>query len=418
MNQISQKRKSNAKYALAAFLSMVVFVIIYKYTLNELSYDGIKDLIEHTWHAEDIYLDTLWQSWLGRPYLLWHLCVKGFIKFFHMPVMEASACTHASFAALCCFITFYLIHKIADRLTGEDTGMISAAVSSMLSLVMPFYMHWFNTYHYEGQFSINPFFNPTHMAVKPIGLLCFMLAVDLILRYKNQELIFGKSAWYQKYLYVLFSLALLLSVFTKPTFMYMLIPAGIVYLLFDLGVSLSKKDGSYKKVWNFMWKIGCATIPAGLYVLIEYAAFYLWGGTNEDASIAVYPFLHAWHLFSPNVPKSILLAMAFPFWMVVTNFKYFFKSVEGRLSIICYSVGVFEFSFFVETGFKLTHLNFSWPMMSGMLILWVIAGAKLVERTGKSTGVRSTIIVVVGWVLLTLHLFSGLYYINPYQYII
>ena len=111
--------------------------------------------------------------------------------------------------------------------------------------------------------------------------------------------------------------------------------------------------------------------------------------------------------------------MAFPIWMGITNLKYFFQSEEGRLSLLGYVVGTTEFCFVVETGNKLGHLNFAWPMMSGMLLLWVICGARLIALTLKPTEHKaSNVVVMGGWILLLLHLFSGLYYVNPYAYII
>lgn len=414
-----QERKSNVKYAVVAFFAVVIFVIIYKYVLTQVREDCINDLREHMWHAEDIYLTTLWKSWLERPYLFWHLCVKAFIKFAKMPNIEATACTCASLATFCYFVTYFIMEKISSKAIKRDTSNISAMVACALGLVMPLYMYWFNQYQHEGQFTINPFFNPTHMAVKPFGLLSFLFAVDLILCYKGKKTIFCTSKWSRKWLYALFGAALFMSTFTKPTFMYMLLPTGFIYLLIDLVVGLVKKDGSGKKVWSFMWRIGCASIPSLLYLVLEYSAFYFWGGTNSDAHIAIYPFLYAWHEYSPNVPTSIVLAMSFPLWMLVTNWRYFLDSVEGRLGFLGYVVGTLEFSLFVETGYKLGHMNFSWPMMSGMLLFWVISGAKLVEKTCSAEGKRSdAVIVTVGWILLIVHLFSGLYYLSPWAYII
>lgn len=420
MDNRTYEKNSNAKFALAAVLSVIVFVVMYKWTLNQVKFDGINDLREHMWHAESIYLDRFWTAWLKRPYLLWHLCVKFLLKFTSAPLEEATACVHAAFAALNCLITFFIIDKIVQRISSrKGSGMCAASVAGMLGFVMPMYIWWFNHHHHEGQWTINPFFNPTHMAVKPFGLLTFALAVDLILRYRGQDTLFFTGKRVQKYLYILWGGVLLLSTFIKPTFIYMLLPAGAVFLLIDLVVSLCRKDGYWKKTWSFMWRMACACIPSLIYLLLEFSAFYFWGGTNEDAHVAVYPFLYVWKLFSPNIPKSIVLGMSFPIWMVLTNWKYFWKSVEGRLSLVAYFIGFLEFSFFVETGFKLTHCNFSWPLMSGMLLLWVISGAKLVERTERPDGDRKNVVVVtVGWILLAVHFFSGLYYINPYQYII
>jgi hypothetical protein len=408
-----------AKYALAAFFAVTLFVITYKYTLNEMIADGVKDMKDHAVHASNLSLNTLWESWLHRPYLMWHIGVKGFIDFFNFPLKEAAACTCACFSVFCYYVTFVILRRVADRISGKDTGLMSACMAAALGLVMPMYIYWYNTYQYEGQFTINPFFNPTHMAVKPFGLLLFILGIDLILRYLGEPLLFGTSRWYNKSLYALYGAALLLSAFTKPTFMYMLLPTGGLYLLIDLAAALLRKDQSAKKVWSFMWHLALSCIPALLYLLLEYFAFYFWGGTNSDAKIVIGKFLTAWHIYSPNVPKSILLAMAFPLWMVVTNFRYFMQSVEGRFSIIGYGVGTLEFSFFMETGDKLGHLNFSWCMMSGMLLLWVIAGAKLIALTAAGQDTKwHAMKVTIAWILLIVHVYSGTYYINPYQYII
>ncbi|MDE6516809.1 MAG: hypothetical protein K2L18_03035, partial [Acetatifactor sp.] len=391
----------------------------YKYSLNLLGTEGLNDLVEHTVHAQNIYRNSVWDSWLQRPYLFWHLCVKGCIKFLAMPVKEASAFTCATFSAFNYFVSFYLLDCTASRLAGCDAGMVSSCAAGMLGLVQPMYVYWFNVYQYEGQFSINPLFNPTHMAVKPLGLLCFMLAVDLIRCYKGMGKFYFPGACSTKWLYALFGAILLLSAFAKPTFMYMLLPAGAVYLLVELALIMVHKGKGYGELWRFVWRMTVACIPALVYLAFEYIAFYFWGGTNSDAHVAIYPFLTAWHIYSPNVPKSLILSMSFPFWMVLANWKYFLHSVEGKLSVIGYIVGTLEFSFFVETGFKLSHLNFAWPMLSGMLLLWVTSAACLIRWTvSDKTGRWNRVVVIVGWLLLSIHLFSGLYYINPYMYII
>lgn len=409
-----EEKRGQASYALAAFLSVLLFVIIYQYALEQFIGDELTDLKWHTRLVSDIHLDRLWTTWLKVPYLMWHFSVKAFIKFAKMPITEAAACVQGLYAGLTYWLTFYLLDKTASGAVNKDIKISAAFVSFMLGLVMPLYVYWFNPSQYIGQFSINPIHNPTHMAVKPFGLICFMLAVDLLLLYKGKEPLYFDKIKKDKPYYILFSVFLLVSAFTKPTFMYMLLPAGAGYLLIDLLFALIRKDGSWKKVWGFMWRIGCASVPAILYLFMEYAAFYLWGGEKED-SIAIYPFLTLWHMISASVSRSLRLSMAFPFWMVVTNPRYFWKSIEGRLSIIGYIVGTLEFSFFVETGERMWDLNFAWCMMSGMLLLWVVSAVRLIVLTGNTDKKRGDILLVtIGWILLSIHLFSGLYYINPH----
>lgn len=413
------KNQNRVKYAVAAVLATILFVIIYKYTLNEIKSDTYVDIHDHIWQAEHLNLETFQMIWLQRPYMLWHLSVKVFADFLVMPWDEAGALANGLYSVLNMLICFFIVDRIVEKRGKGSSGVAAAAVSGLLSFSMPMYLRWYNTYHYEGQYGINAFFNPTHIAAKPFGLLSFFLAVDLILMYRGKETLFCKREKNKKRLYVFFGVALFASVFAKPTFLFMLLPAGVLYLCFDMGKALLKKDGSWKRVWGFMWRIGCAAIPSVVYLLISYAAFYLWGGTNSDSKVAIYPIFTAWKIFSPNIFKSWVFSMAFPIWMIATNPKYFVKNVEGQLALTGYLVGTLEFAFLVETGSKLEYCSFAWEMVSGMLLVWVVAAAKLVMLTyDTEQSAKRNMAVLVGWGLLMIHLFSGTYYINPFNYII
>ncbi|MDE7045335.1 MAG: hypothetical protein K2O97_10065, partial [Acetatifactor sp.] len=329
------------------------------------------------------------------------------------------ALANGIFSVLNCLVTFFVVDRIAEKAGKSGSGVPAAVVSGLLSFSMPWYVKWFNSYHYEGQYGINAFFNPTHVAVKPFGLLAFLYAVDLILLYRGRDTVFCRGEKSKKYLYALFGVSLFVSVFAKPTFLFMLLPAGVILLCADMVKALLKKDGSWKKVWSFMWKIGCVSIPSVVYLAISYAAFYLWGGTNSDSKVAVYPMFTAWSIFSPNIFKSWVFSMVFPIWMVVTGPKYFVKNVEGQLALTGYLVGTIEYAFLVETGSKLAYCSFAWEMISGMLLVWVVAAAKLVMLTHDTEqSAWKNIVVLVGWGLLVIHLFCGFYYINPFNYII
>ena len=412
------KEQNRVKYAVVSALSAIVFVIMYKYALGDLNGE-VTDMWDHLCEAQKIFRTSIPDHWVEKPYMLWHLCVIASEEYLVMPWVDAAAFVHACFSVLNCLVTFFAIDRLTERVLKKSAGTAAAVVSFLLSFVMPLYVKWFNSYHYEGQYGINAFFNPTHTAAKPFGLLAFLLAVDLILLYQGEETCFFKSERSRKWLYVLLGAALFVSVLAKPTFMFMLLPAGVVYLCIELVKALVRKDGSYKKVWSFMWRIGCASIPAAIYLLLSYAAFYLWGGTNSDSKVAIYPPFTVWSIFSPNILKSWIFSMTFPIWMVIANPKYFVKSVEGRLAFIGYLIGILEYTFFVETGSKLEYCSFAWEMTSGMLLVWVVAAAKLVELTyDTKQSVWRNIIVLVGWGLLVILFFNGTYYINPFSFVI
>ena len=56
--------------------------------------------------------------------------------------------------------------------------------------------------------------------------------------------------------------------------------------------------------------------------------------------------------------------------------------------------------------------------MSGMLVIFVFAGARLLVHTFRGEGKLSKIRVIVGWVLLFAHMFAGFVNINPTAYIL
>ena len=116
--EIKENQNQNrVKYAVAAVLSVVVFVILYKYALNEINEDDIVDLREHLWQAGDIYLTNIADIWVKKPYMLWHICVKAGVKYLKMPLEEAGAFVHGGFCALNCLITFFAVDRLAERFT-------------------------------------------------------------------------------------------------------------------------------------------------------------------------------------------------------------------------------------------------------------------------------------------------------------
>ena len=57
----------------------------------------------------------------------------------------------------------------------------------------------------------------------------------------------------------------------------------------------------------------------------------------------------------------------------------------------------------------MSHGNFLWPLMSGMLLLWLVALLRLMvlERAGEYMGFRKGLLLF-GWFLFFCHLFCGL----------
>ena len=121
--------------------------------------------------------------------------------------------------------------------------------------------------------------------------------------------------------------------------------------------------------------------------------------------------MEVWRLYTENVTLSIVLGMAFPLFLVLIDGGFFVREDMGRLALTGYAVGLLEAASLGEGGEKLSHGDFLWPMMCGMLLMWMTAMMRLLvlERTQTdSKGKRA--LVNVAWALFCIHVLCGLLY--------
>jgi len=122
--------------------------------------------------------------------------------------------------------------------------------------------------------------------------------------------------------------------------------------------------------------------------------------------------MQVWKLYSENVTASIVLGMGFPLFMVAFNGSYFLKDTLGRLALVGYIVGVLECALLGESGGKITHGDFLWPMMSGMTLLWVVSTIRLavLEQTQNKSRLQQ-ICLQAAWFLFYLFVLFGIIYL-------
>jgi hypothetical protein len=413
--------KNYGPYILVCLLGVIIYVVYYRFCYNMIGLETYNDLQEHTQMASRISLNPqdLWNAWLQTPYLGWFLTMKVFMRLSHMNAAMAASNACAFYALLCYGVICFLGNRaMACYLKVKEHVIASASLAFALAFAWPLFCPALFPDQYLGQFAINPFHNATQMSVKWIALLCVAMAVDLFRIEYGKEAVFFTGRAFKKAGFVFFSVALLGSVLYKPTFAFVFLPAGLILLITEwIRLMIAgKKDG--KIVGKLLLKLLLAVLPAVVYILLEYIAFYFWGDNNGDSRVALAAPFTAWRIYSNNIFMSVIVGMAFPLWMVITNPKYFFRSLEGKLSVICFLVGFAEFALIVETDYRLEHLNFAWEYMSGMLVIYLIAGLKLLVETYKGEGKLSKFRVIVGWGLLFAHMFSGFICINPASYIL
>ena len=394
-------------------LALFVFVLYYRIAYAFCIADGLQDMKAHAGFAQNFYLkpEVFWRAWLRIPHMLWHLIVKFFQSRVSMPLWEAASFTYALFGVFSFAVSTWFLYRLIQFYTGRKQLTLSAVGSGCLSFVGPLVMSWFST-GYIGAFSPNPLHNPTHMACKGLGMLVMMTGIDIIRNYHGQETIFFHKA---KRLYLYFGLFSFFCSLAKPTFLYMLLPAGGILILLDLIHGAVEKTPSVKKVWGAAWRLAVAAFPTFAYLLAEYIALFCFG-REQDSTVIITKPLEVWHFFTLNVPASILLGMLFPIWMFLTNPGYFLKTVEGKLSVLGYLMGVLEFSLLAESGGRKDAGNFAWCMMAGMTVFFTVSVCRLILSTmEQKSGARHAAYVAAGWFLLFLHVYSGLSLYNVFQ---
>lgn len=406
---------SAGAYVLAGVFATIIFSVYYLIAFTYVLSPGVNDIQCHAEFARDFYLDKelFLKAWLRVPYMFWHLIVKFLSSRAGFPLADAAAFTYAGFGLFTYIVTAEFLSGIMSTYTGKKQYSLSFIGSFALSFVGPLCCMWLEGDAYWGSFTPNPMHNPTHMAVKAFGMLSMMAGIDIIRRYREEKAMFFKN---EKALYVYFGVFLFMSTFTKPTFMYMLLPAGVIVVLTDIIVNSIKKTGKAKKIWKVAGWLCLASLPSLIYLVFEYCAFYLWGDVTSYYSVILTPPFEVWHIFTPQIKLRILLGMFFPLFMLVTRPGYFFKSTEGKLGLVGYITGFLEFTFIAESEYRMDSANFAWCLMAGMTVFFAVAvGRLIIETFVKKNTTGHIVYVVTGWFLLSLHVYSCMYYYKLFQ---
>ncbi|MCD7863174.1 MAG: hypothetical protein LUG61_06605 [Lachnospiraceae bacterium] len=320
---------------------------------------------------------TLLEGWMAVPYCLWHVCVLLLKFLLRLPLDEAAAFVSCGFHLFSYLVKYWMIlcYLRANKCKANTTT--AAVIAFGLSVVQGLYPDWVGVSGpYLGIFSMNPLHNPTQTTVNGFALLCFALVLDIWGFQKNEhyEGIFFPVQKNPKKYNILLVLFLFLSAAAKPTFAEMFIPAVALIMLFEWIRRIISKDGSASPYFRHCLNMLLCAVPTLLYILLQFLAYFIWGGSySSDGGFAVTKWLEVWSLYSDNIILSVALGMAFPFFLILIDSRFFVRTDMGRLSLAGYAIGFLEAALLGESGSKLSHADFLWPMMCGMLLVWVTA---------------------------------------------
>ncbi|MCR4895606.1 MAG: hypothetical protein K5891_02405 [Lachnospiraceae bacterium] len=409
-------RKENEKLIML-LPAAILFALMYRIVMRELQ-NPLSDMNGHVYvYILGFLQDGFWEGFKEVPYLLWHLPVLAMYRFLHIPLENGAGLVSGFFASFGYLVTYDLIRRFSEK-KGLGIGpLTAAAVSFGFSVAQGIYVDfWDAGERFNGIFSMNPLHNPTHMAVRPFALLCFALVADLwaVTEEGKEGTFFPVERNVKKYR-ILLSVLLFFSAMAKPVFAEMFVPAVAFTMLARWIVKcIRKEDG--KAYFGECLRMLLSAVPALLYILLQFLAYFAWGGSyGSDGGFTVTRWMEVWSLFSDNILLSVLCGMAFPIFMCVLSGRWFVKNAMGRLALTGYGIGLLEAALLGESGVKLSHGDFLWPMMCGMLLWWLVALLRLLELESaerENAGSLRSVLLSGAWLLFLAHVIFGVIYLR------
>lgn len=411
---MEQKKRENL---IVIFLSILLCYLTYLVVMSELP-QTLADYNGHTYVYLPMFNKETWiQGWKTVPYCMWHLSVLGLNRLLHIPLEASVAYVSCFFCLFSYFVIYWAIGRYTASVGSRESEARAALISFGLCVVQALYFYWLDAGNrFLGPYSMNPIHNPTHMSVRAFSVICFCLVYDIWGRQKDENYrgVFFKVENGLKKYYIYLAVVLLLSTMAKPTFAEMFIPAVAFLMLWEWIKRIRKKDGSAPGYFKHCLHMLLCAVPALAYILLQFLAYFIWGGSyGADGGFIITKWLEVWSMYTENVVLSIALGMAFPLFMVLIDVRFFLENDLGRLALAGYGVGFLEAALFGEGGGKLSHGDFIWPMMSGMLLMWIASTMRLLalERTQADTKGKR-LLLNIAWFLFCIHVLYGLLYMK------
>jgi hypothetical protein len=264
--------------------------------------------------------------------------------------------------------------------------------TAFLMLVSAIYVPFFNPLLYLGQGSPNVWHNPTLLAMKPFAFAAFACYVYALNgRKRGDTLVFYFAA----------SGALLVTVLIKSNFALAFIPALCLYLPLR-----------HRMDFIAYWKSFLVVLPTLLVLLFQYLTVRFLGATLQVPVSFTIDWLGVWKLYSPNIPISILLALAFPLSVAILGVREIGRNPALLLSWLLTLVGMLQFAVLAVGGSLYMNGDWSWGYLTAMQILFVFSLAEflrwlqLVEPANAANRIKTLVVSCV----FSLHLISGTLY--------
>ena len=302
--------------------------------------------------------------------------------------------------SLCATVTALLVYRImSNSLRKDGYGEVGLIVMTGLTLTLSaIYVPFFNEDLYLGQGSANIWHNPTMTMMKPLSFAAFLLALAAF----HRATIRKSWPWC-----LAAGLVLAASVVAKPSFAMVFVPALLIF-------------GLLKRKTHYLVKAALVIAPSLPLLTVQYLAGFGVAAAQNGATASqltqggdsvVFDFLGVWSSYTPSVPVSLLLGLAFPLAVLGFRFRAALKNPALAMSWLMTLCGGLQFALLAETR-RRAHGNFSWSYSIALSFLFVYSTIEYLKwlRPGQQRSLSENIALTTTSLLLSLHVVSGLFY--------
>jgi len=364
---------------LGVVIGILTVVAIYEQVFGSHTTD-ITDIYDHLLVIKDMSPHGPWN--LYSLYFLLVYALSFGSKDYIVLALTGTAVITASVIAKGILSYFVLRRATPNKL-------LAALLSLALIVVMSLPNWWKPEQLYLDKIVPTIWFNSTAMLTMPFAILLFFATI----KWFNQDTI-GNFCWVG-----LFSL---LSVLTKPNYILAFLPVlGLVALV---QAAIRRNRSGFQ---NLLLLVGLSALVGGILYIqstepVSSGPFGNPNASEESVHIAFAPFA-VWRLYSPNVPVSLLLSVAFPLGVILL----YYQEVKTDVSVL-FAWGVFlvataQYALLAETGERFADANWIWASNIAMYLVFLVSTVVLLAQP------RSKRFYFLG-ALLALHVAAGIYY--------
>ena len=397
-NPITLDRRRNLmlKYILGMGMLMLSYFMVY-HNVYDARYS---DVNSHIRFAMNLNKGNIVYQYLTGNDKLWHTLMRIVYKLPGVSKKE-SACIVTSVV----YTSYYFISCTIMERELKLPGGVAPVACFAVSVVSSIWAPWYSSKIYLASGSPNPWHSPTQIMVKPFALLVFTMTAVLYNRLRTDDGGWSTTVYRSRREAAVFTILITVSVWAKPSFYQVMVPGLGILMLIDLVRSRGKS-------FLFDLKMALAYVPGAALTVMMFMDSFFGEGKGEGGGIQIAPFV-VWGNYSPNIPFSLLLLLAFPLFVYIMDRRSFRKSAEYPLTLTMLFSGAVMRALLAEKGHRQMHGNFSWGFGLAATLTWFVAMKRFCRMmTSDELEEREyTIAAVGGYSLLALHVISGLIYI-------